>query len=89
VRGQRARLCLSRSATYRIEIEGTLDENWSTWFDDMTLTVERDEDGATITAMTGTVSDQPALHGLLARVRDLGLPLLLVERVYPVTRGKR
>ena len=68
---------------YRIAIGGRLDESWSAWFDDMALTMERREDGTTATILTGTVRDQPALHGLLARIRDLGLLLLSVERLAP------
>jgi hypothetical protein len=78
-----SRLCLNQPATYRIKVQGRLDESWSAWFDDMALVVERSADGTPVTTLTGTVSDQPALHGLLARVRDLGLSLLLVERMSP------
>ena len=85
---RRSQLGLNGPATYRIEVEGRLDGNWSVWFDDMTLTAERGEDGITITTLTGTVVDQPALHSLLARIRDLGLSLLLVKRVCPVNRTK-
>ncbi len=62
---------------YRIEIKGHLDNSWSEWFDG--LTIANEANGTT--ALTGVVVDQAALHGLIARVRDLGLPLLLVERV--------
>ena len=75
------RLCLGQSATYQIKVQGRLDEGWSAWFDDMAITVESSDDRATVTTLTGTVIDQVALHGLLSRVRDLGLPLLLVQRV--------
>lgn len=66
--------------TYQIKVRGRLDESWSAWFDDMVITVEKD-DRAVITTLTGVVADQAALHGLLLRVRDLGLPLLLVKRL--------
>jgi hypothetical protein len=62
---------------YRIKVKGHLDGSWSEWFDGLTVTNEANG----ITALTGVVTDQPALHGLIARVRDMGLPLLLVERV--------
>jgi hypothetical protein len=78
-----SRPCLSQPAVYRIVVGGRLDESWSAWFGDMALATEHSEDGTTITILTGTVNDQPALHGLLARVRDLGLSLLLVERMSP------
>jgi hypothetical protein len=64
------------AAHYRITIEGTLDDGWSAWFDG--LAVAHDANGDT--TLEGAVRDQAALHGLLARVRDLGLTLLAVER---------
>lgn len=73
------RLRLDQSATYQIKVQGRLDESWSAWFDDMVITVESGDDRTAVTALTGTVADQVALHGLLSRVRDLGLPLLLVQ----------
>jgi hypothetical protein len=68
-------------ATYQIEIEGKLCERCAGWFDGMDVVVRSDEDGSTITTLTGTVSDQTALHGLLGSIRDLGLLLLSVRRV--------
>jgi hypothetical protein len=62
---------------YRIEVKGHLDSSWSEWFDG--LSISNEANGTT--ALTGVVVDQAALHGLIARVRDLGLPLLLVECV--------
>ena len=49
----------------------------------MALAVECSADGTSVTTLTGMVSDQPALHGLLVHIRDLGLSLLLVERMSP------
>jgi hypothetical protein len=62
---------------YRIRIRGHLDPTWSTWFDD--LTVSPAGDGTT--ELTGSLADQAALFGLLARLRDLGATLLLVEHL--------
>ena len=62
---------------YEIRIEDGLDEGWTAWFDGMQITNEP----AGVTVITGTVADQCALHGLLAKVRDLGLPLLSVQRI--------
>jgi hypothetical protein len=62
---------------YEIRVKGHLDDRWSHWFESMTIT--REEDGDTL--LTGPVVDQAALHGLLRKVRDLGLPLLSVNRV--------
>jgi hypothetical protein len=61
---------------YQIRVKGVLDGEWSDWFDGLTVTWQVDE-----TLLTGPVRDQAALHGLLAKVRDLGLPLLSVKQV--------
>ena len=65
------------SARYRIRIRGHLDPAWLTWFD--SLTVAHADDGTT--ELDGSLVDQAALFGLLARLRDLGATLLLVERL--------
>ena len=57
---------------YKIKVKGLLDESWSEWFDG--LTVAPVDDG--YTTLFGPLPDQAALHGILARIRDLGLPLL-------------
>jgi hypothetical protein len=64
---------------YEIRVKGHLGPRWAARFEGMTLT--RDGDGTTV--IHGPVVDQAALHGLLARVRDLGIPLLSVTRVDP------
>jgi hypothetical protein len=61
---------------YEIRVDGVLDHGWSAWFDGLDVT--SDDDGQTTIA--GPVVDQAALHGLLAKVRDLGLELLEVRR---------
>jgi hypothetical protein len=66
-----------RPAFYHIRVKGRLDDKWSDWFDGFAMTPEAHGE----TRLAGPVADQAALHGLLARIRDLGLPLLLVERV--------
>ncbi len=71
-------LRLDQPAIYTIKVQGRLDASWSAWFDNMTVTVTSGG-GPGITTLTGPVMDQVALHGLLARIRDLGLPLLLVQ----------
>ena len=75
------RLRLDQPATYQIMVQGRLSEKWSDWFDGMTITVENSNASFTVTTLTGTVADQVALYGLLSRIRDLGLPLLLVQYV--------
>jgi len=64
---------------YEIRIKGHLDDRWAEWFEGLTITLE--DDGNTL--LTGPVVDQAALHGLLKRVRDLGMPLLSVNFVKP------
>jgi hypothetical protein len=64
---------------YEIRLQGHLEPRWAAWFDGLRLTHELD--GTTILA--GPVVDQAALHGLLQRVRDLGLPLIAVMQVDP------
>ena len=68
---------------YEIRLKGHLDARWTAWFDGLTLT--RQSDGTTVLA--GPVADQSALHGLLQRVRDTGLPLVSVIRVEPGQPG--
>ena len=63
------------SELYEIRIKGHLDNRWADWFEGLTITLE--EDGNTL--LTGLVIDQAALHGLLKKVRDLGLPLVSVS----------
>ena len=64
---------------YEIRLKGHLDTRWAAWFDGLTLT--RGSDGTTI--IHGPVADQAALHGLLQKTRDLGLPLISVNHVEP------
>jgi hypothetical protein len=70
---------LWEAGDYEIRIQGRLDARWATWFDDLSLTNE--SDGTTV--LYGPVADQAALHGLLQKVRDLGLPLLTVNYIRP------
>ena len=67
---------------YQIRIKGHLSPQWTDWFEGLTITLEEDGD----TLLTGKVIDQAALHGLLKKVRDLGMPLLSVNRLGPSTR---
>ena len=62
---------------YQIRIKGHLDRQWTHWLECLTITLE--EDGNTL--LTGPVIDQAALHGLLKKVRDLGMPLVSVVQV--------
>jgi len=69
---------------YEIRVKGQLDATWSEWFDGLEI-----RNGANGEAMlTGPVADQAALHGLLVKVRDLGLPLIAVRRRSGTGRSK-
>ena len=67
------------SKFYRIRVGGHLDSSWSEWFGGLRLTHEVNGE----TVLSGPIVDEAALHGVLAKVRDLGLPLLAVNRVEP------
>ena len=69
---------------YEICVEGVLDEHWSAWFDGMQVTCHPDG----VTVIEGPVTDDAALYGLLAKIRDLGLPLISVRRVGPEGQGR-
>ncbi len=64
---------------YHIRITGHLGREWTDWFEGLAITLEANGD----TLLTGPVVDQAALHGLLKKVRDLGMPLVSVKRVRP------
>ncbi len=69
-------------AIYQIRIRGYLRPEWSEWFEGMTIAHESNGD----TILSGSVRDQAALHGLLTRVRDLGLTLVSVNQVQPASK---
>ena len=73
----------SNAKVYEIRLKGHLETRWAKWFDGLTITLE--ENGNTL--LSGPVVDQAALHGLLKKVRDVGLPLLSVNSVEPDTEG--
>ena len=70
---------LSQPMIYQIRLQGHLSGQWTDWFEGLSITLEDNGD----TLLTGSVVDQAALYGLLRKVRDLGLPLLLVTRLKP------
>jgi hypothetical protein len=72
-------------AGYQLRVQGHLDDHWSAWFGDLTLTHESDG----TTSLSGVVSDQAELHGLLMKVRDLGVTLISVEVIDPSGPGAR
>ena len=65
-----------QSAAYKIILKGTLDPSWSEWFNGFSIIAQGGE-----TILEGIVSDQSALHGMLAKINDLGLPIISVERL--------
>ena len=69
----------SQPVVYQIRIKGHLGREWTDWFEGLTITLEEDGD----TLLTGPVIDQAAFHGLLKKVRDLGIPLVSVSPVEP------
>jgi hypothetical protein len=64
------------SIAYKIRVKGHIGEDWSSWFEGMTI--RHEESGETV--LTGPLVDEAALHGVLAKIRDLGLPLVEVKR---------
>lgn len=71
------------SQVYQIRIKGHLDTRWTDWFEGMTITLENGD-----TLLTGPMIDQAALHGLLKKIRDLGMPLISVSPVEPNAASK-
>jgi hypothetical protein len=69
----------NQPTVYQIRLKGQLDSQWTDWFEGLTITL--DDNGDTL--LTGPVVDQAALHGLLKKVRDLGMPLVSVSPVDP------
>ena len=76
----------SGQGVYEIKAKGHLDEQWSSWFDGLQITTGFSEDGIAITTFTGTIVDQAALHGVIARVRDIHMPLISVNQIKPEER---
>ena len=76
---------LVREMVYQIRIKGHLERQWTDWFGGLTITLEDDGD----TVLSGPVVDQAALHGLLKKVRDLGMALVSVSPVGPGQEEER
>jgi hypothetical protein len=68
---------MSKDQTYQIRVKELIDDSWSSWFEGMTI--RREESGGTV--ISGPLADQTALHGILMKIRDLGLTLLEVKYI--------
>jgi hypothetical protein len=73
---------LDQPMVYQIRVKGHLGRQWTNWFEGLTITLEDNGDST----LTGPVADQAALHGLLRKVRDLGMPLISAIRIKPPRR---
>ncbi len=71
-------LAVFQKAEYEIRVQGKVREKWSAWFDGLTISPMHECGDVSVTVITGWVEDQAALHGILNKIRDLNLPLLLV-----------
>ena len=76
---QKSKPDANQPMVYQIRIEGQLGQQWLSWFEDLTIALE--EDGKTL--LSGPIADQSALHGILKKIRDLGMPLLSVNSIDP------
>ncbi len=75
-----------RFPIYQIGIQGNLDEGWADWFDKMEIYIQDSPNGIAITILTGPVTDQAELRGMLNRLWDLNLTLISVTRLEPARR---
>jgi len=76
---------LDQTAIYQFKVEGQLNPTWSEWFEELTLLHEAS--GNTI--LTGPIADQAALHGVLIKIRDLGLILISVKRLKKISNRRK
>ena len=80
MKDEKQKITLDQPVMYQIKVPGQLDESWTDWVGEMTITVESEGDGPPVTTLTGTV-DQAALQGLLRRLYALGVPMISVNYV--------
>lgn len=80
-------ISVDQPGIYRIRVRGRLSQPIIDQFDEMSVSMEMGHADIPLTTFTGEVADQSALHGYIARIRDLGLPLVLVELVGTADQG--
>ncbi|OGO23381.1 MAG: hypothetical protein A2144_01050 [Chloroflexi bacterium RBG_16_50_9] len=71
----------SEEARYEIHLKGHLDERWAARFEGMSINNNLDPQGFPITVLSGVVADQAALHGVLIKIRDIGIPVISINRI--------
>ena len=71
----------SDKTKYEIRVSGHLGHQWADWFEGMNVTQDFDVKGCPISILSGNITDQSALHGILAKIRDIGLSIISVNRV--------
>lgn len=79
----------SEEATYEIQVAGHLDDGWASRFGGLQLKTGFAADDEPVTVISGQIADQAALHGVLARIRDLGLQIIHVDRVRGIRESDR
>jgi hypothetical protein len=77
------KITLDQPGTYRIRVQGALSEHWMEYFEEMEIMTEASPDGAQITVLTGCLTDQAAVQGVLQKLYNLGFPLISVEYLLP------
>ncbi len=75
------KISLDQPGQYRIRVQGALGERWMEYFEDMQIAVETCPDGAQVTVLTGCLTDQAALQGVLQKLYNLGFPLISAEHI--------
>lgn len=71
-------------STYEICVEGHLDERWVSWLEGQKITHGFSQDGTPVTKLSGSIADQAALHGVLIKLRDIGIPILSVNSIQSI-----
>jgi len=75
------KLTLDQPGIYRIRVQGRLNEHWSTYFEEMQISIESDPEGNPVTQLTGELADQAAVQGIMQKLYNLGFPLISAEKI--------